>query len=125
MINLYSGLATGVLAIHAIFILWVILGALVARSHRWLRWLHIVCLAWGILVEVLPWPCPLTLLENWLEAKAGVTPYAGGFLLHYLDALVYPNVSPRALMIAGVAVCFLNLAIYAGDLWRRRPRKVT
>jgi hypothetical protein len=25
--------------------------------------------------------CPLTLLENWLEQKAGVEPYQGGFLL--------------------------------------------
>ncbi len=40
-------------------------------------------LVWGILTELLPWPCPLTLLENWLEARAGVEPYEGGFLLHY------------------------------------------
>jgi len=30
----------------------------------------------------------LTLLENWLEGKAGIQPYEGGFLLHYLDKLV-------------------------------------
>jgi hypothetical protein len=29
----------------------------------------------------------LTLLENWLESRAGFEPYQGGFLLHYLDAL--------------------------------------
>ncbi len=120
MINLYSGLATGVLAIHAVFILWVIFGAFVARSRPKLRWFHILCLVWGVLVEVLPWPCPLTLLENWLEAKARVAPYAGGFLMHYLDAFVYPDISSLQLEIAGVTVCFLNLAIYARDWFRRR-----
>jgi hypothetical protein len=81
---MYSALADGVLLLHLLFIFWVIFGAVVAFRHPMLRWIHIVCLVWGILTELLPWPCPLTLLENWLEARAGVTPYQGGFLLHYL-----------------------------------------
>ena len=44
---------------------------------------------------------PLTVLENWLEAKAGVQPYQGGFLLHYLDKFVYPDISATVLTIAG------------------------
>ena len=77
--NLYSALATAVLFLHALFIVWVVFGALFTRSRPILRWLHIVSLIWGILTELLPWPCPLTLLENWLEQKAGVEPYQGGF----------------------------------------------
>jgi len=113
MANIYSAVAAGVLFLHVIFILWVIFGALIARSRPTLRWFHIASLVWGILVDVLPWPCPLTLLETWLENQAGVEPYQGGFLLHYLDALVYPNISPLLLTIVGVAVCVLNLAMYA------------
>lgn len=108
----YSALAASVLAVHVLFILWVIFGVMIARSHPILRWFHILSLIWAILVEVLPWPCPLTLLENWLELKAGVTPYQGGFVLHYLDKLVYPDVSVTLLTIAGVGICVLNLAIY-------------
>jgi hypothetical protein len=100
--HLYSALATVVLLLHALFIVWVIFGAFLTRSRPHLRWLHIASLVWGILVEFLPWPCPLTLLENWLEAKAGGQPYQGGFLLHYLDKLVYPDVSATALTVAGV-----------------------
>jgi Protein of Unknown function (DUF2784) len=59
----------------------------------------------SILTEVLPWPCPLSLLENWLEGKAGVQPEQGGFLLHYLDKLVYPNIPPGVLTIADVIIC--------------------
>jgi hypothetical protein len=55
--------------------------------------------------------CPLTWLENWLESLAGVQPYQGGFLLHYLDALVYPDISGTVLMTAGVAACLLNLGV--------------
>jgi hypothetical protein len=68
---------------------------------RRLRWLHIASLVWRILTELVPWSCPLTVLENWLEAKAGVQPYHGGFLLHYLDKLVYPDISSTMLTIAG------------------------
>jgi Protein of Unknown function (DUF2784) len=115
--NFYSALATCVLFLHALFIGWVIFGALLTRSRPVLRWLHIASLIWGILTELLPWPCPLTLLENWLEAKAGIEPYQGGFLLHYLDRLVYPNISATVLTVVGVLVCALNLVFYAGQIW--------
>ena len=119
--NLYSALATVVLFLHALFIMWVVFGAVLTRSRPILRWLHIVSLIWGILTELLPWPCPLTLLENWLEQKAGVEPYQGGFLLHYMDKLVYPDVSPTALTAAGVIVCAFNLALYARQVLKLRP----
>lgn len=122
MTGVYSALAAGVLGLHVLFILWVIFGALIAHSRPLLRWVHIACLIWGILLEVLPWPCPLTLLENWLEGQAGVEPYRGGFLLHYLDALVYPNVPPLLLTVVGLVVCMLNLAVYARVLLPERDK---
>jgi hypothetical protein len=118
--SLYSRLAVTVLILHLLFILWVLFGALIARSRPWLRWLHIVCLVWGVLIAVLPWPCPLTPLENWLESRAGVEPYHGGFLLHYLDALVYPDIPPILLTVASIAVCALNLGLYVWRPWSRR-----
>jgi hypothetical protein len=119
--DLYLDLATAVLFLHALFIVWVVFGAVVTRSHPILRWLHIVSLIWGILTELLPWPCPLTLLENWLEQKAGVEPFQGGFLLHYMDKLVYPDISATALTVAGVLVCAFNLAVYGRRAWGIRP----
>lgn len=118
----YSALATAVLFVHALFTVWVVFGALLTRSRPVLRWLHIVSLVWGILTELLPWPCPLTLLENWLEQKARVEPYQGGFLLHYLDKMVYPDISATALTVAGVIVCAFNLALYGRQAWKIRPR---
>ena len=120
--GVYSALAVFVLFLHALFIVWVVFGAFVTRSRPTLRWLHIASLFWGILTELLPWPCPLTVLENWLEAKAGVQPYQGGFLLHYLDKLVYPDISATVLTVAGVLVCVLNLALYGWQMWIARSR---
>ena len=120
--NFYSALAISVLLLHALFILWVVFGALLTRSRPILRWLHIGSLVWGILTELLPWPCPLTLLENWLEGKAEVEPYQGGFLLHYLDKLVYPDISATVLTAAGVIICTLNLAFYGRQIWIARLR---
>jgi len=33
--------------------------------------------------------------------------------VHYLDAVVYPNILPNLLIAGAVAVCVLNLWIYA------------
>jgi hypothetical protein len=121
-LNVYFALAVVVLFLHALFIVWIVFGAFVARSRPVLRWLHIASLVWGILTELLPWPCPLTVLENWLEAKAGVQPYEGGFLLHYLDKLVYPDISATVLTVAGVVICALNLAFYGRQILIARRR---
>lgn len=120
--NVYSTLATSVLFVHALFIVWVIFGALLTRSRPILRWLHIASLIWGLLTELLPWPCPLTLLENWLEQNAGVAQYQGGFLLHYMDKLVYPDISATTLTVVGVIVCAFNLALFGRHAWRIRTQ---
>ena len=118
--NPYSVLAAAVLILHLLFIVWVIFGAFLTRDRPLLRGFHIASLIYGILLEVLDWTCPLTPMENWLRGRAGIPTYRGGFLLHYLDALVYPDVPPLLLTVCGIAVCLLNLGIYAVRFWRRR-----
>jgi len=105
-------LACAVMALHASFIVWVIFGAALTRRRPLLSFFHIASLAWGLLVEVLPCPCPLTVVEQWLEIRAGVTAYQDGFLLHYLDKLVYPDIPPALLTYAAVAVVIVNVVIY-------------
>lgn len=116
--ELYTILADLALAAHLTFIGWVIFGALFTRGRPRLAIAHATTLVYGIVVEVTTLACPLTLAENWCEMRAGVLPYHGPFVLHYLDALVYPNLPARALILGGVAVCIFNLGIYALR-WRR------
>jgi hypothetical protein len=102
-----------VLLAHLAWIVLVIFGALWTCGRPVWSALHILALLWGIAVEAGPWPCPLTLAEQFFEARAGLTAYQGSFLLHTLDGIVYPNVPAWVVTIIGVAVCALNLGIYA------------
>jgi Protein of Unknown function (DUF2784) len=106
-----------ILLAHLVWIALVIFGALLTRGRPAWSMLHILALLWGIAVEAGPWPCPLTLAEQHFESLAGVTPIHGGFLLHCLDALIYPNLPFWVITLAGVSVCVFNLAIYG---WRLR-----
>jgi hypothetical protein len=103
-----------VLFLHLAFILWVVLGALLTRSRPLLRFVHLASVAWALMIEIFPWSCPLTELENWLEMRAGVEPYHGGFLLHYLDAVVYPDINASWLTAVGILICAINGLWYAG-----------
>jgi hypothetical protein len=118
-----AGLAIAVLFAHTLWIALVIFGAFWTRGRPVLTSLHILALVWGIVVEVSPWPCPLTLAENYFESRAGVTQYQGGCILHYLDAIVYPNLPGWIVTIAGVAVCALNLGIYGRRFHRHLARR--
>ena len=120
--KLYAGLATLVLAAHLVWIAWVIFGCLMTRRSAGLRWLHIASLVYGIGIELGPWDCPLTLLEQALLDRAGITPYNEGFLVHYLQAMIYPDLSPLVLAWAGTAVCGFNLAVYAWGFWLAKWR---
>lgn len=100
--------------------LWVIFGYAVARRNPALRWFHIFSLFYGIFIEVAPWPCPLTIAEQWLETRAGITAYQQPFLVHYLEAFIYPDIPDAVLIVGAVLVCGVNLWLYARRAWRLR-----
>ena len=116
-LTIVKQVAIFVLAIHLAWILLVVIGALWTRDRPVWSAIHVVALLWGIAVEVGPWPCPLTLAEEYFEIKAGTPAVQDGFMLHWLGALVYPNLPGWIVTIAGVGVCAVNLAIYG---WRLR-----
>jgi len=101
-----------ILSLHLAWILWVIFGTLWTRGRPWLTMFHIGSLIWGIFVEIGPWPCPLTMAEQFLQRRAGIVPYRGSFLLHVLDRIVYPDLSASFLTVCGVIVCIVNLTVY-------------
>jgi Protein of Unknown function (DUF2784) len=89
-LKVYRLLAVAVLTVHLVWIMWVIFGWVVTRNRPILRWLHILSLIYSLLIENLPWPCPLTVAETRLEELAGIQPYHEPFLVHYLEALIIP-----------------------------------
>lgn len=77
--SLVSALASLVLLAHLLWIVLVIFGALWTRGRPIWSAVHIAALAWAIAVEAGPWSCPLTLAEQYFEARTGITPYQGSF----------------------------------------------
>lgn len=119
---LYAWLANAVLAVHFLFVLFVIAGGfLVWRWHR-VAWLHIPAVIWGAAIEFMGWICPLTPLENYFRVRAGGLGYDGGFIQHYLYPILYPaQLTPQIQWILGTLVVVLNLFVY-GWLWARSRR---
>ena len=107
-----------ILMVHLAWLALVTFGAFWTRGRRVWSALHILALLWAIVVEVGPWPCPLTLAEQYFESRAGPSAYQGSFLLHYLDAIVYPNLPGWVVTSSGVVVCTVNLGIYFRRLRR-------
>jgi Protein of Unknown function (DUF2784) len=106
-------LVEGVLLLHLLWCAWVLLGWTMTRGRSILRTLHIASLIYAIVIESVPWPpCPLTLTEDWLEARAGIEPARGPFLVRVLDATVYPNVPAWLVVGPAVIICAAILAIY-------------
>lgn len=120
---LYEVLADFVLILHLCFILFVVLGGLLVLKWRWVAWGHLPAAAWGALVELAGWICPLTPLENALRRAAGGGAYDTTFVERYLVPIVYPSGLTREVQMAlGLLVLAINLVVY-GVVWRRRGRR--
>jgi len=112
-------LADLVAVAHFAFILFALLGGLLALRWRWIMWLHLPAATWGALIEFFGWYCPLTPLENWLRREGGEAGYPGGFVERYLLPVIYPGALTREIqVIIGVFVVVLNVVIY-WVVWRR------
>jgi hypothetical protein len=109
--------------LHALFIVFVVAGGLLAL--RWPRAaaVHLPCAIWGALIEFTGGVCPLTPLEQSLRAAAGQAGYRGGFIEHYLLPVIYPSgLTPAVQGVLGVLVIVVNLLVYGLVLYRRRRR---
>ena len=118
----YRLLADAIVAVHALFVLFVVFGSLLVVWRRWVRWLHIPAAIWGAVLELNGWICPLTPWEQALRLRAGQHGYGGGFIDHYLMPVLYPSgLTARMQTLLGLAVIGLNVAAYA-LLWLRERR---
>lgn len=120
---LYRLLADLVVAVHALFVAFVVLGGFLAWRWPRLAWVHVPAAVWGVLIEYAGWICPLTPLENEFRMRAGLEGYPGGFIEHYVIPLLYPaGLTPVRQLVLGSFALALNLFAY-GMLARRRRRE--
>ena len=117
----YSLLADMVVLVHAAFVLFVVFGGVAVLRWPRLAWLHIPAALWGITIEFGGCICPLTDLENLLRNMEGGTGYEVSFIEHYLEPILYPlGLTRRTQLLFGLTALFINLAVYARLLFRRR-----
>lgn len=119
----YRILADAVLVLHLAFIVFVIVGGLLALPWRWAPIIHLPAVCWGAFTVATGGLCPLTPLENALRRAAGAEGYSGGFIEHYLLPVIYPTgLTPSVqLMLAALAVV-ANLLVYS-LVWLIRRRR--
>lgn len=111
-------LADVTVAVHFAALLYIGLGGFLA--WRWPRsiFVHVFFAAWGVLVNVLPIPCPLTALEDWLRARQGLGPLPGGFNEYY----IYDDLIPRELLPAVAIGAIVVLVVSYVGVWMRWRR---
>ena len=118
------GAADLVLVVHLAFILFVVLGGLLALRWPRVAWVHVPIALYGAIIEFVGFTCPLTPLEIWLRHRGGEAGYSGGFIEHYVTAAIYPTGLTRELQLAlGAGVLALNAIVYAVWLRRRRAER--
>ena len=108
-----------VLTLHALFVLFVVIGLMLIVIGWWRRWrwvrnpwfryLHLLAIAFVVLEAWVGLPCPLTLLENALRIAADGAPYASSFVGYWLQRLLYYNLP--AAVFAGIYTVFLVLVL--------------
>jgi hypothetical protein len=112
-----------ILVLHLTFIVFVSLGGLLVLCWPRLAWLHLPCVAWGVVIELSGGVCPLTPLEQSLRLAAGNPGYSGDFIDQYLWSLVYPAGLTHGMQVGlGIVLLLINSAVYF-FLWNRQRHK--
>ena len=102
-----------IVLLHFAFILFVSAGGLLVLRWPRLAWLHLPCVAWGVLIEATGGTCPLTPLEMRFRLAAGDPGYSGDFIDRYLLPVLYPSGLTRGVQIGlGLALLLFNAIIY-------------
>jgi hypothetical protein len=112
--TIYPLLADLVVLFHLAFVVFAVLGGLLALKWRRFLWIHLSAVVWAATVEFTGWVCPLTPLENWLRERGGGDTYNSDFIARYILPVLYPQGLTRELQIVlGILVIVVNLAIYS------------
>ncbi len=110
----YRLLADATLVLHLAFIAFALFGGVLVLYYPKLLRLHLAALGWGVLVQWANWICPLTPLENQLRQLGGQAGYAGGFIEHWLNPVLYPEQLTLELRyLLGLTLLLINAIIYA------------
>ncbi len=110
---LHKVLADFVVSVHFLWIFFLIFGALLGVRNRATKFIHLTGLLFAILIQIFGWYCPLTHLEFWLRSRHNPPiAYAGSFIIHYMERLVYLEISQTAVLLATIGLIIFNSWLY-------------
>jgi len=110
---IYKILADSVVLIHFLWIVFLFLGALWGIKNKVVRTFHLSGLAFAFVIQIFDWYCPLTHLEVWLRSKhTSAFTYTGSFIIHYVEEIVYIELSRTLVFVLTVILCALNTWLY-------------
>jgi hypothetical protein len=110
---IYGLLADAVVLLHLGWIIFLFTGAVWGRKYKAVGIIHLGGLAFALISEIMDWICPLTHLEAWLRARHDpAMTYAGSFIVHYIEDLIYIDVSRTAVFICTILLVAFNLWMY-------------
>lgn len=102
----YKILADITVFIHFLWILFLIFGAFLGVRYKAIKIIHISGLGFAVISQIFGWYCPLTYLEIWLRSLHDPTlSYTGSFIAHYLEKLVYIEVSRWIVFALTILIC--------------------
>lgn len=126
-----------VLALHVLFVAFVVLGLACILAGGLLRWswvrnpwfraLHLAAIAIVVVQAWLGRICPLTTWEMALRDKAGDSAYSGSFMAHWLESILYFQAPAWVFTLAYTAFGTLVAAAWLlvrprGFGWQHRQR---
>jgi len=109
----YKVIADIIVIIHFLWILFLILGALWGVKYKAIKILHLSGLIFAFTIQIFDWYCPLTHLEVWLRSKHNsALTYTGSFIIHYVEKIVYIELSRNLIAILTIFLCGFNVWFY-------------
>lgn len=88
-------------------------------NNPWFRLAHIAAIAVVVAESWLGITCPLTTLESWLRAQAGVSGYEASFIEHWVQRILFHEAPPWVFASAYTAFGLLVAAAW----WYFPPRR--
>jgi len=109
----YKILADIIVIIHFLWIVFLIFGVFLGVRYKAVKVFHIAGLAFAFIIQIFDWYCPLTHVEIWLRAKHNPDlAYAGSFIVHYVEKLIYIELPRYAIFILTIILCGFNAWMY-------------
>ena len=118
--------ADAILLIHVLFVAFVVLALVLIFAGKalawswvrnpWFRLCHLIAIAVVVVQSWLRVICPLTTVEMALRTRAGDAAYAGSFVSHWLETILYYQ-APPWVFVVGYTV--FGAVVIASWFWVR------